>query len=129
MKAPYKLLAVLVSVTALNTVYAGQYAQKKIDAYQQQGVSQIDTDQGKQLWYSKTDGRSCTSCHGDNIKHSGKHSKTQKEIKPMAFSVNPERYQDDRKIEKWFLRNCKWTLGRECSIQEKANILSWLSNQ
>lgn len=129
MKSQYKLMALLVSFTALTSGYAGQYPQEKIDAYQQQGVAQIDAEQGKQLWYSKTDGRSCTSCHGDNIRKSGRHNRTNKEIRPMAFSVNPERYQDGRKIEKWFLRNCKWTLGRKCSIQEKANILSWLSSR
>jgi len=38
-------------------------------------------------------------------------------------------YQNPRKINKWFLRNCEWTLGRACTDQKKANILSWLQNQ
>ncbi len=129
MKTRFKSGLLLVSFAALTQVNAGQYPQKKIEAYQQQGVSQIEAKRGKQLWYSKTDGRSCTSCHGDNLANKGKHVKTKKVIEPMAFSVNSERYRSDRKIEKWFLRNCKWTLGRECSIQEKADILSWLTNQ
>jgi hypothetical protein len=49
-------------------------------------------------------------------------------IKPMAPSVNPGRYQDGKKIEKWFLRNCKWTFGRECTVQEKTDTLSWLNS-
>jgi len=47
----------------------------------------------------------------------------------MALSVSPGRYQDGNKIEKWLLRNCKWTLGRQCSLQEKADLLTWLSSQ
>ncbi len=129
MKTSYKLPVLLFLVTILTTVHAGQYPQQKIDIYLQQDISHIDADMGQQLWNSKTDGRSCTDCHGDDTKNSGKHIKTHKVIKPMAYSVNPERYQDDRKIEKWFLRNCKWTLGRECSIQEKADILTWLTSQ
>lgn len=44
----------------------------------------------------------------------------------MATSVNPQRLTDSAKIEKWFARNCKFTLGRECSAQEKGNMLVWL---
>ena len=43
----------------------------------------------------------------------------------MAPSVNPKRFTDLKKVEKWFRRNCKWTWGRECNAQEKADILQW----
>lgn len=46
----------------------------------------------------------------------------------MAPSANPERLTDVRKIEKWFKRNCKWTLGRECSAQEKTDLLLYINN-
>ena len=84
---------------------------------------------GEQLWRAKHGDRSCTSCHAQNPRQTGKHAKTGKTIEPMAPSVNPGRYQDSRKINKWFLRNCKWTLGRTCSDQEKADILAWLQSQ
>ncbi|MFK5970948.1 MAG: DUF1924 domain-containing protein [Candidatus Marithrix sp.] len=29
-------------------------------------------------------------------------------------------------IRKWFKRNCKWTLGRECNAQEKGDILKFI---
>ena len=32
-------------------------------------------------------------------------------------------YTDPEHIEKWFTRNCKWTLGRECTPQEKGDFL------
>ena len=93
------------------------------------GAVMADQNKGGQLWNSIVNERSCTSCHGDDPTEMGKHVKTGKIIQPMALSVNGERYQDVKKIEKWFLRNCKWTFGRQCSAQEKADILSWLSTQ
>ena len=100
-----------------------------LDTYQQQGVDPTDPERGRQLWYATDGERSCTSCHGEMPAVSGKHVKTGKPIEPMAPSVNPKRYQTAKKIEKWFLRNCKWTFGRECSTQEKADILTWLASQ
>ena len=88
--------------------------------------AQPDPEAGKQLWYQDFDGRSCTSCHGQSPKDMGKHQKTGRPIEPMALSVNPERFSDPAKTEKWFLRNCRWTLGRECTSNEKTNILAWL---
>jgi hypothetical protein len=95
---------------------------------QQQGI-QPDPAAGRQLWYAQQGDRSCISCHGSDPGGMGKHIKTGKAIEPMAVSVNPERYRKSHKIDKWFLRNCKWTLGRTCSDQEKADILSWLQRQ
>ena len=93
------------------------------------GLVKADQNNGQQLWNSVVNNRSCTSCHGETPASVGKHIKTGKVIKPMALSVNSERYQDGKKVEKWFLRNCKWTFGRPCSTEEKADILSWLSSQ
>ncbi|MFP6788583.1 MAG: DUF1924 domain-containing protein [Thalassolituus sp.] len=71
--------------------------------------------------------RSCTTCHGKDPAQSGKHQKTGRSIAPMAVSANPERFTDRTKTEKWFLRNCKWTLGRECTAQEKGDVITWLN--
>jgi len=94
----------------------------------------FDAGRGKDLWFKKTpadDGklRDCTVCHGDDLNRPGKHAKTGKTIDPMAPSVNKERYTDLKKVEKWFKRNCKWTLGRECTAQEKGDVLKYLSLQ
>ncbi len=106
------------------------------DAYQQAGVTSIDPQQGKALWNkpfitekSKGKKRSCASCHGLDVTQSGEHLRTGKVIEPMAKSVNDNRFTDSKKIKKWFKRNCKWTLGRECSEQEQANILKYLITQ
>lgn len=103
-----------------------------ITHYNPQGNSSVSAERGDALWHKKNTGadgkeRDCTVCHGDDLKKSGKHIKTGKVIDPMAPSVNKERYTDLEKIEKWFTRNCKWTFGRECTNQEKADLLKYLS--
>jgi len=109
--------------------FAAPYSIEQLEVYRQQGIDQVDRERGRQLWYATVDQRSCTTCHGEKPVNVGKHAKTGKAIEPMALSANPERFGDAKKIEKWFLRNCKWTLGRECSTQEKADILAWLASQ
>lgn len=122
------LLLMMGSLSGVNS-HASSAVDSLLISYQQQGAGVVDTNEGRDLWFSKHGDRSCSSCHSDSLSQNGKHIKTGKLIKPMALSVNPERYRDGKKIEKWFRRNCKWTLGRECSAQEKANILSWLRTQ
>jgi len=122
-------LALVLMLFASSSANATSSPIEQLDNYRQQGVEQTDEKQGRQLWFASANGRSCTSCHNDKPVNIGKHSRTGKLIDPMAPSVNPMRYQNSKKIEKWFLRNCKWTFGRECSLQEKADILTWLAGQ
>ncbi len=102
---------------------------QKLDQYRAQGVESFSSEAGLELWRSDNNGRSCTQCHGASPTEVGKHAKTGKVIKPMAPSVNPKRLTDSKKIDKWFLRNCKWTLKRECTAQEKGDFLVWLREQ
>jgi hypothetical protein len=39
------------------------------------------------------------------------------------------RLTDVASIEKWFLRNCRGTWGRECSAQEKGDLLLFINQQ
>lgn len=123
------VLLVLALLTITGRTAAAAVASDSLDAYRLQGVQRADPQRGKTLWYATDNERGCTSCHGDHPADSGAHIKTGKKIEPMAPSLNPSRLRSAKKIEKWFLRNCKWTFGRECSVQEKADILSWLANQ
>ena len=82
--------------------------------------------------YPQTDSspaRSCATCHGKDLTQPGRHAKTGKTIEPMAPSVNPQRLTDQAKIDKWLLRNCNWTLGRECTAGEKADFLAYIKTQ
>ena len=69
---------------------------------------------------------SCASCHENPPNHDTKHIVTGKVIKPLAPAANPERFTDVAKVDKWFKRNCNDVLSRECTAQEKADVLSWL---
>jgi hypothetical protein len=69
---------------------------------------------------------SCASCHENPPNHDTKHVVTGKVIKPLSPNANPERFTDQAKVEKWFKRNCNDVLGRECTTQEKADVLAWL---
>jgi len=100
--------------------------------YNPQHKLTFNAQRGDTLWHRKNlakDGkeRDCTLCHGTDLKKSGKHIKTGKVIDPLAPSVNHKRFTDIDKVEKWFLRNCKWTFGRECTDQEKGDLLKYLS--
>jgi hypothetical protein len=95
------------------------------------GAGKFSAERGKQDWDKvfvgkQGDKRSCTTCHGQDLAKPGKHVKTRKVIQPMAASVNPKRYTEQKKIEKWFKRNCEWVRGRECTAQEKGDILEYL---
>ncbi len=68
----------------------------------------------------------CTACHTPDAKARGQHVKTHKEIEPMAPVANRERFTERAKVEKWFKRNCKEVLGRECSAQEKADFTAYM---
>jgi hypothetical protein len=69
---------------------------------------------------------SCASCHGQPPTRPGKHASTGKAIEPMAPSANPRAFTDTAKVDKWFRRNCKDVLQRECSAGEKADVLAYL---
>jgi hypothetical protein len=69
---------------------------------------------------------SCASCHGDVPVTPGRHASTGKAIEPMAPAINARRFTDEAKVEKWFRRNCKDVVGRECTAAEKADVITWL---
>lgn len=81
-----------------------------------------------QEFFTNKHGRewSCSSCHTTDPTALGKHVKTGKVIQPMAPAANPERFTDTAKTEKWFRRNCNDVVGRECTPEEKADLLTWL---
>lgn len=135
MNKPFLLVIVLGSLS-VGIVRADSTAiNELLHKYALQGAAKPDIKVGQRLWLKTFSGkgqfaeRSCSSCHGDNLKKNSKHIKTNKIIKPMAPSVNPERLTKVRKIQKWFKRNCKWTLGRECTATEKANLLAYIKQQ
>jgi hypothetical protein len=67
----------------------------------------------------------CTECHTTDLTKKGQ-TRAGKDIEPMAPSVNPKRYTDPANVEKWFRRNCNDVVGRECTVTEKGDVLTYL---
>lgn len=94
-----------------------------------------DAAAGAAAWtktHAQPDGsapRSCVTCHGEDLTAPGRHAVTGKVIEPLAPSVNPRRLTDPDKVATWLLRNCRWTLGRACTPEEKANFISFIQSQ
>ena len=129
-----RVLLVLTMSVFTTGVYADAVDQV-LAQYRTQGAGEFNADAGKVLWdksYPDARGgeaRQCASCHSADLRQPGKHDQTGKRIEPMAPSVNAKRLTDVKFMEKWFLRNCKGTLGRECTPQEKGNVLVFLRGQ
>jgi hypothetical protein len=81
-----------------------------------------------QGFFNQTHGNEwkCAACHGAVPTSKGEHAVTHKIIEPMAPAFNPQRFTNAAKVEKWFRRNCKDVLSRECTAREKADVLIWL---
>ena len=100
--------------------------------YESAGASKFNVREAESLWKrafidAKTgEARRCSQCHGEDLRRPGQHATTGKVIEPLAPSANPKRLTDAEKVEKWFSRNCRWTLGRDCTPQEKGNVLVML---
>jgi hypothetical protein len=131
MKNTYTM-TVLAGVLLLSTAAAATPASDELFAhYKSAGASGFNAERGQKNWTREAkndsgEAMSCATCHGDDLGKDGKHHKTGKLIKPMAPSANAERFTDAKKIEKWFKRNCNDVWGRECTAQEKGDILKFL---
>ncbi len=96
------------------------------------GVSSFSADAGRQLFLSvsstgKPETPSCSTCHTKDPRAEGR-TRVGKVIAPMAVSHTPARFTDPAKVEKWFRRNCKSVLGRECTPLEKGNFITFMSS-
>jgi len=103
-----------------------------IAGFASQAGTSLSADRGKAFFYgTHTGGKpeltSCTVCHTQNLHATGK-TRVGKAIKPMAVSSTPSRFTDAAKVEKWFRRNCKSVVGRECTAQEKGDIITYLAS-
>lgn len=121
------LLVWCATPASANEVVSGLLTQ-----YEKQGASRFAAASAESMWnrpFPETksgEKRRCSQCHLEDLRRPGKHAVTGKMIEPLAPSANAKRLTDPEHIEKWFLRNCKWTIGRECTAQEKGDFLVML---
>ena len=113
--------------------HAGAF-EEMMASYQAAGAGPFDPSRGQAMWRQQhTDGktgqqRACATCHTQDLTQVGKHKKTGKRIDPLAPSANTKRLTEVKKIKKWFKRNCRWTLGRECTPQEQGDFLTYIKS-
>ena len=69
---------------------------------------------------------SCSTCHTSDPRAAGRHAMTGKTIQPLAPVANAARLTDPAKVDKWFRRNCKDVLARECTAAEKGDVIAYL---
>jgi hypothetical protein len=91
-----------------------------------QSFSGFSVERGAALWSRKGKDWSCSTCHTADPRKPGRHTVTGKAIKPMAPASNPDRFTDAAKVDKWFKRNCRDVFNRECTAQEKGDVITWL---
>ena len=123
--------SLLLSVTSAASIAATP--QGFLEGYAQEARAQSPGFKGfsaksGESFYKQTHGGewSCSSCHTDNPMQSGKHAVTSKVIQPLSPNANPARFSDVDKVNKWFKRNCNDVLKRECTPEEKGNVLTYL---
>ena len=122
--------SLLVTYLMGSGVWASEALDQLLAELQPQTELTFDADRGAAFWQQTGTGdTSCASCHGVKVSQTGRHATTNKAIEPMAVSVNPQRLTDRKFIDKWLYRNCKAVWSRECTAQEKGDVLTWLSLQ
>ncbi len=122
-----RLIATLVCLCACLTAAQAVTPAELLAGYNAQAGGAGVAARG-QKFFNATHGRdwSCSSCHGATPTQGGRHASTGKAIGPLAPAFNAQRFSDAAKVEKWFRRNCNDVVGRECTVGEKADVLSWL---
>ncbi len=100
---------------------------QQLDHWTAQAGAPAKAERGQALFNQRQGGEwSCASCHGTPPTGQGKHASTGKAIAPLAPAFNAKAFTDTAKVDKWFKRNCKDVFSRECSAQEKADVLAYL---
>lgn len=124
---PIALLAVL---CAAGPAMAGDTtAAEQLKRWTTEAGTTASAERGKVLFTNRHSGEwSCASCHNAPPTSEGKHANTGKVIAPLAPGFNPKAFTEVAKVDKWFRRNCKDVLSRECTAAEKADVLAYLIN-
>lgn len=121
------LLCILPAALLLAPGVHATTAAEQLAAYSQAAGAPADAARGQRFYAARHGAEwSCASCHTANPGAEGQHAGTGKSIAPLAPAANPRRFSDAARTEKWFRRNCRDVLGRECSAGEKADVLAWL---
>ena len=123
-----KIFVVCMAVLTVSTGHAAETsAHDQLKKWVAASGKDGDINQGERLFNQKHGGVwSCATCHNSPPTTTGQHATTSKPIKPLAPAFNPSAFTDAAKVDKWFKRNCRDVMKRECTPQEKADVLTYL---
>lgn len=114
-------------LAAFSTQAADTSAADQLARWTAQAPTPANAERGRVFFTARHGAEwSCASCHGNPPTTQGKHASTGKTIAPLAPAFNPKAFTDTARVDKWFRRNCNDVLARECSAQEKADVLAYL---
>ncbi|MFT3856465.1 MAG: DUF1924 domain-containing protein [Aquabacterium sp.] len=123
--APIMAMSLALSATASHA--ADTSAAQQLARWRAAAEAAPQAERGRLFFANRHGGEwSCASCHGMPPTAAGKHATTGRAIDPMAPAFNPQAFTSTAKVDKWFKRNCKDVVGRECTAQEKADVLAYL---
>jgi len=113
---------------AAATVHAGDTTPTaQLQRFEAAAGRPASADSGR-IFFTSTHGSkwTCASCHGESPTKVSKHASTGKAIAPLAPAANPDALTDAARVDKWFRRNCKDVLSRECTAAEKSDVIAFL---
>lgn len=128
-------IVMLLGCAALSTAARAGTPQELLQAWRTEARAQssqfagFSAERGKSLYFSQPADWSCSTCHTNDPRGGGRHAVTTKPIKPLSPLAYPARFSDAAKVEKWFKRNCRDVLKRECTVVEKGDLLTFLMSQ
>jgi hypothetical protein len=128
-------IVMLLGCAALSTAARAGTPQELLQAWRAEARAQssqfagFSAERGKSLYFSQPADWSCSTCHTNDPRGGGRHAVTTKPIKPLSPLAYPARFSDAAKVEKWFKRNCRDVLKRECTVVEKGDLLTFLMSQ
>lgn len=120
---------IIIVLSALNIAYANEAIIKELEKEAKTIDSKFtgfNITRGEKLFRnerinSSGEKISCMTCHTSDPKKEGL-TRANKTIQPMAPVINPERFTDMAKVQKWFKRNCNDVLDRACTLEEKGDF-------
>ncbi|HEX8989493.1 MAG TPA: DUF1924 domain-containing protein [Rhodocyclaceae bacterium] len=130
MKRLLTLAAVVAAPLAFAETPQQMLAGYAAEAAREQPKFAPSAERGRQFYLEKRSAAekmpNCATCHTDDPTTGGKHVITGKPIEAIAPVAGSSRFTEPTKTEKWFRRNCKEVVGRECTAAEKADLLRFL---
>jgi hypothetical protein len=109
-----RLLAMLATQVALSSPVFAATPAELLAGYVAQAGAPANPERGEK------------SCHGAVPTKASRHAISEKRLAPLAPAFNDKTFTDRPKVEGWFRINCKDVMARECTAQEKADVLAWL---